>query len=72
MLVHGSEGTDTTLLVTSLARLILDPECRTISGFQALIDREWIQVRSLAHQSQERGLKTKVLNQLGYIPCIIS
>ncbi|MGH0158993.1 UNVERIFIED_CONTAM: hypothetical protein FKN15_037706 [Acipenser sinensis] len=43
VLVHGSEGTDTTLLVTSLARLILDPECRTISGFQALIDREWIQ-----------------------------
>ncbi|XP_041096632.1 myotubularin-related protein 9 isoform X2 [Polyodon spathula] len=43
VLVHGSEGTDTTLLVTSLARLILDPECRTISGFQELIDREWIQ-----------------------------
>ncbi|XP_069079459.1 myotubularin-related protein 9-like isoform X1 [Pleurodeles waltl] len=43
VLVHGTEGMDTTLLVTSLAQLIIDPECRTIAGFQALIEREWLQ-----------------------------
>jgi myotubularin-related protein 9 len=32
VLVHGGEGTDTTLLVTSLAQLILDKDCRTVNG----------------------------------------
>ncbi|XP_030820518.1 myotubularin-related protein 9-like [Camarhynchus parvulus] len=43
VLVHGAEGTDTTLLVTALAQLILDPACRTLQGFQGLLEREWIQ-----------------------------
>ncbi|NXS37305.1 MTMR9 protein, partial [Pomatostomus ruficeps] len=43
VLVHGAEGTDTTLLVTALAQLILDPSCRTLEGFQELLEREWIQ-----------------------------
>ncbi|KAM8796026.1 myotubularin-related protein 9-like [Eudromia elegans] len=43
VLVHGAEGTDTTLLVTALAQLILDPGCRTLTGFQELLEREWIQ-----------------------------
>ncbi len=32
VLVHGGEGTDSTLQVTSLAQLILDPDCRTVHG----------------------------------------
>jgi len=32
VIVHGSDGTDTTLIVTSLAQLILDPDCRTVTG----------------------------------------
>ncbi|KAM4701373.1 myotubularin-related protein 9-like isoform 2-T2 [Discoglossus pictus] len=43
VLVHGVEGTDTTLLVTSLTQLILSPDCRTMDGFQDLIEREWLQ-----------------------------
>ncbi|KAM6296080.1 LOW QUALITY PROTEIN: myotubularin-related protein 9-like [Aegotheles albertisi] len=43
VLVHGAEGTDTTLLVTALAQLILDPSCRTLGGFQGLLEREWIE-----------------------------
>ncbi|XP_073759100.1 myotubularin-related protein 9-like isoform X1 [Callorhinus ursinus] len=43
VLVHGAEGTDSTLLVTSLAQLILDPSSRTMAGFQELVEREWIQ-----------------------------
>ncbi|XP_038233899.1 myotubularin-related protein 9-like isoform X4 [Dermochelys coriacea] len=43
VLVHGAEGTDTTLLVTALAQVILDPDCRTLAGFQGLLEREWIE-----------------------------
>uniref|UniRef100_A0A023F198 Putative phosphatidylinositol 3-phosphate 3-phosphatase myotubularin mtm1 n=3 Tax=Triatoma infestans TaxID=30076 RepID=A0A023F198_TRIIF len=42
VLVHGAEGTDFTLLVTSLTQVILNPDCRTVRGFEALIEREWI------------------------------
>ncbi|KAM9433516.1 myotubularin-related protein 9 isoform 2-T2 [Salvelinus alpinus] len=42
VLVHGSEGTDTTLLVSSLAQLILDPNTRTLAGFLGLLEREWL------------------------------
>ncbi|KAJ7304414.1 hypothetical protein JRQ81_011971 [Phrynocephalus forsythii] len=51
LLVHGAEGTDTTLLVTSLAQVILDPECRTLVGLQELLEREWIQA---GHPFQRR------------------
>ncbi|XP_074977374.1 myotubularin-related protein 9-like isoform X2 [Caretta caretta] len=43
VLVHGAEGTDTTLLVTALVQVILDPDCRTLAGFQGLLEREWIE-----------------------------
>jgi len=49
VLVHGTEGTDSTLQVTSLAQIILDPACRTIHGFQGLVEREWLQVRTHSH-----------------------
>ena len=32
VLIHGGEGTDATLQVTSLAQLILHPDCRTVRG----------------------------------------
>ena len=43
VVVHGSEGVDITLCVTALAQIILNPDCRTIRGFEALLEREWIQ-----------------------------
>ncbi|XP_055914081.1 myotubularin-related protein 9 [Eupeodes corollae] len=43
VLVHGSKGLDSTLIVTSLVQIILNPDCRTVRGLQALIEREWIQ-----------------------------
>ncbi|XP_029900537.1 myotubularin-related protein 9 isoform X1 [Myripristis murdjan] len=51
VLVHGSEGTDSTLLVSTLAQLIMDPSCRTLEGFLALLEREWVQA---GHQFQLR------------------
>lgn len=43
VLVHGGHGLDSTLIVTSLVQIILNPDSRTVRGLQALIDREWIQ-----------------------------
>ncbi|KAM6968633.1 myotubularin-related protein 9 [Tautogolabrus adspersus] len=43
VLVHGSEGMDSTLLISTLAQLIMDPCCRSLEGFLALLEREWVQ-----------------------------
>jgi len=43
VMVVEQEGRDMALLVTSLALIILDPDARTLHGFEALIEREWIQ-----------------------------
>nr|XP_042140936.1 myotubularin-related protein 9 isoform X2 [Peromyscus maniculatus bairdii] len=51
VLIHGTEGTDSTLQVTSLAQIILEPRSRTIRGFEALIEREWLQA---GHPFQQR------------------
>ncbi|KAG9337466.1 hypothetical protein JZ751_028656 [Albula glossodonta] len=51
VLVHGTEGTDSTLQVTSLAQIILDPASRTIRGFESLVEREWLQA---GHPFQQR------------------
>jgi myotubularin-related protein 9 len=42
ILVHGWDGSDNTLLITSLVQIILNPECRTLRGFQLLIEKEWL------------------------------
>ncbi|XP_015516542.1 myotubularin-related protein 9 [Neodiprion pinetum] len=43
VLVHGGAGRDCTLAVTSLTQAILNPDCRTVRGLQALVEREWLQ-----------------------------
>lgn len=43
VLVHGAEGTDATLQVCALAQIILNPDCRSVHGFEALVEREWLQ-----------------------------
>jgi myotubularin-related protein 9 len=42
VLLHGAEGLDNTLLISSLVHIILNPESRTLIGFQALCEREWL------------------------------
>ncbi|XP_029688783.1 myotubularin-related protein 9-like isoform X1 [Takifugu rubripes] len=51
VLIHGSDGTDSTLVISTLAQLIMDPCCRTLEGFLALVEREWIQA---GHPFQRR------------------
>ncbi|XP_015603918.1 myotubularin-related protein 9 [Cephus cinctus] len=43
VLVHGGAGRESTLVVTSLTQAILNPDCRTVRGLQALVEREWLQ-----------------------------
>ncbi|NXC35280.1 MTMR9 protein, partial [Campylorhamphus procurvoides] len=59
VLVHGTEGTDSTLQVTSLAQIILDPRCRTIRGFESLVVREWLQA---GHPFQQRCAQSAYSN----------
>ncbi|XP_019851708.1 PREDICTED: myotubularin-related protein 9-like [Amphimedon queenslandica] len=43
VVLHGTNGCDGTLQVSSLAILLMDPQARTIRGFLQLIEREWLQ-----------------------------
>ncbi|XP_048730213.1 myotubularin-related protein 9-like isoform X2 [Ostrea edulis] len=55
VLVHGSEGFDSTLQITSLVQVVLDHDCRTINGFEALVEREWLQA---GHPFNDRCVKS--------------
>uniref|UniRef100_A0A7E4W328 Myotubularin phosphatase domain-containing protein n=1 Tax=Panagrellus redivivus TaxID=6233 RepID=A0A7E4W328_PANRE len=76
--VHGSEGLDMTLVLTSLAEVILNPDCRTIRGFQALIEREWISaghpfVLRCAHSAYAVGTLTGPYESpvfLAFLDCV--
>lgn len=52
VVVHCSDGWDRTSQVCSLAALMLDPFYRTIKGFQALIEKDWL---SYGHKFSERN-----------------
>ncbi|XP_005111133.2 myotubularin-related protein 6 [Aplysia californica] len=51
VLVHCSDGWDRTAQTCSLAGLMLDPYYRTMQGFQALIEKEWL---SFGHKFTDR------------------
>nr|XP_043633644.1 phosphatidylinositol-3-phosphatase myotubularin-1 [Erigeron canadensis] len=42
ILVHCSDGWDRTSQLVALASLLLDPYYRTIKGFQALVEKDWL------------------------------
>lgn len=57
VVVHCSDGWDRTPQLTSLAMLMLDSYYRTIPGFEALIEKEWISF----------GHRFALVRQLGHI-----
>lgn len=52
VLVHCSDGWDRTAQLTSLAEILLDPYYRTIEGFRALIEKNWL---SFGHKFRDRN-----------------
>ncbi|XP_005109153.2 myotubularin-related protein 10-B [Aplysia californica] len=51
VVLKEESGCDFTALISSLVQLQLDPEFRTISGFQSLLQREWV---VMGHPFQRR------------------
>ncbi|CAG0900287.1 unnamed protein product [Darwinula stevensoni] len=51
VIVHCSDGWDRTAQLTALAMLMLDPHYRTVRGFEALIEKEWL---SFGHKFAQR------------------
>uniref|UniRef100_A0A8B9HDS0 Phosphatidylinositol-3,5-bisphosphate 3-phosphatase MTMR2 n=1 Tax=Astyanax mexicanus TaxID=7994 RepID=A0A8B9HDS0_ASTMX len=51
VVVHCSDGWDRTAQLTSLSLIMLDSHYRTVTGFQKLIEKEWI---SFGHRFQQR------------------
>lgn len=51
VVVHCSDGWDRTAQVCSVAALMLDPYYRTIKGFQALIEKDWL---AFGHKFSDR------------------
>jgi myotubularin-related protein 9 len=78
VLVHGGHGFDSTLIVTSLVQIILNPDSRTIRGLQALIDREWIQGgypfgtrhSQSCYSSNQNRLKTSGATFVLFLDCV--
>ncbi|CAB4070520.1 MTMR6_7_8 [Lepeophtheirus salmonis] len=51
IIIHCSDGWDRTSQACSLAGLMLDPYYRTVTGFQALIEKDWL---AFGHKFEDR------------------
>jgi len=49
--IAEASGTDYVAVVSCLVQLALDPHCRTLRGFENLVEREWV---ALGHHFVER------------------
>lgn len=73
VVVHCSDGWDRTSQISALSQFLLDPYYRTLTGFQVLIEKEWL---SFGHMFSTRigHIRTKQEQQspifLIFIDCI--
>eukprot|EP01065_Artemidia_motanka_P015046 TRINITY_DN1892_c0_g2_i1.p1 TRINITY_DN1892_c0_g2~~TRINITY_DN1892_c0_g2_i1.p1 ORF type:complete len:681 (+),score=218.78 TRINITY_DN1892_c0_g2_i1:73-2115(+) len=59
VLVHCSDGWDRTAQVCAMAQLILDPHYRTLKGFRALVEKEWVE---MGHRFHSRAAGVSVVH----------
>ncbi|CAI9273135.1 unnamed protein product [Lactuca saligna] len=69
MLVHCSDGWDRTTQLVALASLLLDPYYRTINGFQALVEKDWL---AFGHPFSDRAGMPPTLSGTGTMPLELS
>ncbi|ESO95293.1 hypothetical protein LOTGIDRAFT_232003 [Lottia gigantea] len=62
------DGWDVTTQVIAIAEILLDPYYRTIEGFKALIEKEWI---SFGHRFTHRSNQTAANQASGFAPLFL-
>ncbi|XP_050410421.1 myotubularin-related protein 13 isoform X2 [Patella vulgata] len=68
VIVCLEDGWDVTTQVISIAEILLDPYYRTIEGFKALIEKEWI---SFGHRFTHRSNQTAANQASGFAPLFL-
>lgn len=70
VLVHGSEGTDSTLLVTALAQLLLDSDARTVSGSCVIeFDQSKSKIRKIEYRNPRFFFGITLIRPMESVSC---
>lgn len=62
------DGWDITAQVVSVAEVLLDPYYRTMDGFRALIEKDWL---SFGHRFTHRSNQTQANQASGFAPVFL-